>query len=204
MSSPIVLSFDAAWGGSGWAISDTSGPIVFGSAVPDGDWRWDRARRLVLELRQVAQELAAEAGASELRLVVERAPLRYSWKGRAEGDRRGSDPTSVVRGLSELVGAVAVQGVWPGWAYPWDLEPEAWRSWWSLRGKREAVKAYAIRNVEILWPWTRPGLAEAGELAGDVAEAILIGAGAAKRFNEGPKGPTRKGGAVARELGRRG
>lgn len=199
----VVLALDAAWDRTGWAICDADGPLVFGDARPDGEWRHAKAAALFRELRAEAQELAIGRDADPI-LVVERCGTHYSWQApkRGKDDQRGADPTRVVRGLSEIVGSSANAGVGVGWRYPWLIEPNDWRSWWRLRGGgREKVKAAAVALVGCAWPAVGKVLEARGD-AGDVAEAILLGVGAARRSTEAPTGPKRAIGGVADVWGR--
>lgn len=198
----IVLSADASWKTTGWAISDAKGPIVFGDARLSGDWRYAKAQVLVRELRAEAVDLAIGRDATPI-AVIERAGTHYSWQDakRQAGDKRGADPTVVVRGLSECVGAIALGTVWPGWGYPWLIEPNDWRAWWNLRGRREGLKRAALALVGAHWPAIHRVLVRRGD-EGDVAEAILLGVGAARRESEAPTGPKRTISGVADVWGR--
>lgn len=189
----VVLANDAAWGGWGWALCRESGPVAVGHLrLEDAAWRWDRLAgelaRLDLELGEAAAILAP--GDPLPRVVVERPPAVYAGRG---------NQAAVGLGLGQLGGAILLWGTRPGrLGYPWELTPDEWRAWWLARGARRpsgrgAWKAWAVRLVEAMgwggrldpWPWT----GDDGGARADVAEAILLGVGAARRLHLAPVGP---------------
>lgn len=197
MSGPreVVIGLDGAWGGTGWAVCTEEGPWEWGWALPEGAWKWTRLESMIRELSRLASGVQIATDAEAIRIVVERTPLHHGGVG-GKGD-----PRIVVRAISELVGGSA-RGI-PGFAYPWILEPKEWRAWWGLRGARHVLKYHAIQTVGALWPDVRAGLdaLEDQDRAGDVAEAILIGVGAARHASGAPAGPARAGKPVLHSMG---
>jgi len=191
----LVLANDSSWTGWGWALCSNAGPIAVGHVQGLGGraWRWaalrDELERLDLELTE-AQALLGP-GDPLPRVVVERAPKVYRGRG---------NQAATGQGIGQLGGAILLWGTRPGrLAYPWELEPGDWRPWWlEARGRRpkgrEAWKAWAVRLVETLgwgdhlapWPWT----GDDGGARADVAEAVLLGVGAAQHHRLGPVGPS--------------
>lgn len=190
----MILANDASWTGWGWALCSTSGPLAVGHVAGLGgaDWRWDRLAAELGRLELELVEAAASSGPDEPppRVVVERAPAVYAGRG---------NQAATGLGLGQISGAILLWGTRPGrLAYPWELTPDEWRSWWLARGARRpsgraAWKAWAVRLVELMgwsdrlapWAWT----GEDGGARADVAEAILMGVGAARHATLAPRGP---------------
>lgn len=179
--SDIVLALDPAWGGTGWALCNAERPIRYGRAVPSGHWRWSRMDVLCSELRDLLDEPA--------RMVIEIPPNKHQGV-------RGRANRKTLRGLSMCVGAL-IGALGPHCTgYPWELQPQEWRAWWGLqRGRRDRLKAAAVMMANGLGA----SLDANRDGSDDVAEAVLLGVGAAQRLDLAPKGPTRATGAVLGE-----
>lgn len=190
----VTLAHDSSWSGWGWCLATDRGPVAAGHVPRLGDraWRWaglvDELERLDQELTE-AQALLGPADPLP-RVVVERAPPVYRGRG---------NQAATGQGIGQLGGAILLWGTRPGrLAYPWELEPGDWRPWWLDRRARrpkgrEAWKRWACDTVKVLgwghhlapWPWS----GDDGGPRADVAEAILLGVGAARNHRQGPKGP---------------
>lgn len=198
----LIVGFDSAWNGTGWAICTEHGPIYSGH-VRAGTWR---IAGLLAALHQIELLLVDERiahGGVAPRVVIERLPWSY---------RRMGSQVRTVYGISGCAHVIAAWGCRPDWAYPWlhpprddrkrgrsskPLEPDpGWRQWWQIRGKRPVAKRAAI-DIVTKAGWgrhleDRPDIDKDGNGArGDVAEAILIGVGAARHPEQHPKGPRR-------------
>lgn len=193
----IVLASDVAWDGWGWAVCRREGPLWTGHVRLAGGWEFWKLRRYledVLEAELAEAKALRRAGDPPVGLAIERPPKVY---------RRGNQ-AATGWGLGKIVGPLAVWGTRPEGEelrYPWLLYPKEWRTWHGLKGGRDKVKARAVELVH------RNGWGE--HLAGhggpvrdpdgkirqwpeaDVAEAILLGVGAARRPGEWPRGPVR-------------
>lgn len=203
----MILGNDAAWGGWGWCLASSGGPIRVGH-VKLGGRRWPMAA-LAAYLREledvlVEGEILRGADPSPLRVVIEEPPVCYS-----SGERRGVYPPGHPKagedipvgnqaatgyGLGRIAGAIELWGCRPHLGYPWLIDPGLWRKWWKLRGKgRVAKKKAAVKLVEmsgyghLLAPW--PWRGDEGGARSDVAEAILLAWGAAKNDEDAPAGP---------------
>ena len=198
----LTVSFDAAWGGTGWAICTEELPIWAGHIKP-GRWR---EASLLAHLQQLDQLIVTEQIALELapRVVIERLPWNY---------RRPGSQVRTVYGISGVAHVIFGWGCRRGWEYPWLIPPRddrgkpkhgakprppqpGWREWWGIRGKRPIAKARAIALVRTLGyghllDGLKPINAKGDGPQGDVAEAILIGLGAARNTSQAPRGPVR-------------
>lgn len=196
---PIVISFDASWGGLGWALCTANKPVASGHAKLGGRaWRMAALREVLAQLEHQVADLAAHSapGDPQPRVVIERAPQVYS---------RGNQAATGF-GLGEIAGAIELWGCRPTWEYPWLIPPDVWRRyWWAKPPRRRArLKRQALLEVQrdprmaphiadLAWDGSEPQDYEGP--AGDVAEAILLGVGAARRIaspltaDEAPKGP---------------
>lgn len=154
----MILAFDPSWTCTGYAVCTDTGPVRVGSFGK--------------RQRRYSGLLAALEGIDSS--GVERAVLEEP--GRHDGLHGGGD-VSTVRGISLCVGAIALWATRFG--EPWLVEPHEWRRWWGLGGvAREKGKAQAQALV------AGKGWGQHGP---DVAEAILIGVGAAQNFRIAPK-----------------
>lgn len=180
---PIVLANDASWEGWGIALCTENGPLVVRHAAHVGRtaWRYDT-------LRTTLEGLEGLVEGDRPRIVVETAQAVY---------RRGNQ-AATAQGLGQLSGALLLWGTRPGvLPYPWGVTPETWRAWWTptRAAKRARWKAWAVRTVQALgwgshldpYPWE----GEDGGACADVAEAILLGVGAARHDGDAPAGPRR-------------
>lgn len=99
-----------------------------------------------------------------------------------KADDRPTWPPSPEQVKAAIKRAAPQEPIWHGW-----------RPWWGLRGNRAVAKAGAIRLVRQLgWGAHLEGLAITpadAPPAGDVAEAILIGVGAARNPQFAPNLP---------------
>ena len=154
----MILAFDPSWTCTGYAVCTAEGPVRVGSFGK----RTRRYSGLLEALEGI--DLAG----------VERAVLEEP--GRHDGLHGGGD-VQTVRGISLCVGAIALWSTRFG--EPWLVEPHVWRRWWGLggvdraRGKAQAQALVAGKG------W--------GQHGPDVAEAILIGVGAAQNFRIAPR-----------------
>lgn len=179
---------------TGWSICDRDGPISAGRVPLSGDHQWARLHRLLGLVREqaatAAQDLRARQGLPVLvRLVVEDAPLKYARPSAAKGATNAAAASSAdrrtLRQVAKVGGAFGAHV--GGDVEPLFVEPEEWRGWWTpTRGRsanRTAVKAWAMGMVSRCWPAAYSALAKAGDRGlEDVSEAIMIGVGAARRF----------------------
>lgn len=191
---PVILGHDASWTGWGYCLANETKPIEVGHVANLGNrsWRWSDLRRQLGELDALLTEAELLSGAELPRLAVEVIPPVYSGHG---------NQAATGQGLGQLTGPILLWGTRPGiLAYPWELEPRDWRSWWKIAGRRNPKgragwKAWAVELVGILG-WRHhlePFPATGDDLGprGDVAEAILIAVGAARHVAEAPRGPVR-------------
>lgn len=153
MTDPRILAFDPSWTQTGWALCRRDGPERVGALTPSRSRRWT-------DLRQKLAALPVPA----IHGVVLEQPGQH-------GGLHGGRDAATVRGLSLCVGGIAL---WAAASYgePWLVEPHAWRRWWGLGGDDRAtgkVRAIALVAAQ---GW--------GDHGADVAEAILIGVGAAR------------------------
>ncbi len=189
----IVLGVDPSKGRLGWCVARHGKVLDLGDAVPNGTWEWSRYRTLAHELHSIALKHASIYRTDLYRLAIERTPMHHG------GVRGKGDPRIIVRAVSELVGALTVSMTPAGpsglLTYPWVVEPNEWRSWYGIRsGRRGNLKAWACRTAASLAPEHRAKLMKHD----DVAEAVLIAAGASMRPMEGPAGPSRQTASVMR------
>lgn len=191
---PVVIAHDASWKSWGWALCDPDGPIRSGviPGLASKAWRWDGLAARLQGLDAELAELEATLPPDEppIRVVVERAPPVYAGRG---------NQAATGLGMGQITGAILLWGTRPGrLAYPWEVTPGDWRAWWIDPGERKprgrnAWKAWAVAKVERhgwdghLGPYPWEG--EDGGARGDLAEAILIGVGAARHHQDGPRGP---------------
>lgn len=196
---PIVLAFDAGWGGTGWALCTANKPVATGYAKPGGKtWRMVALRELLGQLEHQVADLAAHSHPNDPqpRVVIERAPKFYAGRG---------NQAAIGFGMGEIAGAIELWGCRPTWEHPWLVTPDVWRRWWwskPPRGRTKLKRAAVMQIQGSPWRAEIEGLARDGREpqdfegpAGDVAEAILLGIGAARRIaspltvNDAPKGP---------------
>lgn len=196
----IVLAFDASWGCLGWALCTANKPVRTGYAIlKSRSWRMAALREVLAELEHHVADLSAHLrpGDSPPRVVIERAPKVYAGRG---------NQAAIGFGLGQIAGALELWGCRPAWSYPWLVGTDQWRRWWwhKLPRGRVACKTAAVREVE-RGPWRHhlDGLDRHRDREGDyegpavdVAEAILLGMGAARRDGsqlatpgEAPRGP---------------
>lgn len=199
---PVVLSFDAGWGGLGWALCTANKPVASGHAVPGRKaWRMAAIRDLLGELEIRVADLQAHAGRADPRprVVIEKAPPVYAGRG---------NQAATAWGMGELCGAIELWACRPTWEYPWLVTPDVWRRWWwskPPRGRTKLKRAAIMQVQNSPWRAHLDGHAWDGRepndyegAAGDVAEGILIGMGAARRIGQPmltkkqqpPKGPS--------------
>jgi hypothetical protein len=151
----VILAFDPSWSCTGWALCTDRGPVAAGMIRPGRAQRFEHLARALRELE---------------RLDVHRVALEQP--GQHAGLYGGADARTV-RGIALCAGAVAGWGA--RWGEPWLLEPHEWRRWWGLggvaraEGKRRAVALVAAEG------W--------GQHGDDVAEAVLLGVGAARNWS---------------------
>ena len=184
----IVIAHDAAWGGWGLAICRASGPIATGHVV---------LGRRVRRWQALAAECHAEGGllvdaiSRARREAAEGEPIRAFVEAAARVAPRGTDGRKIAAGsrtasgLGEITGPILVASALHLDVEPWSHDAGVWRSWWGIAGgDRAAKKAKAVALVRSLgWgahldPW--PATGRDGGKRADVAEAILMGVGAAK------------------------
>lgn len=186
---PHVVSLDPSWGGCGYALCNEGGPLESGWIKLGTTWKWDTLAAFLagpLSHLVVDAVLATRLGEPMPRVAVEIPAMIH----------RGSSHTTV-RGVALATGPFLAWGVQPErLAYPWALEPRPWRAWWriTVRG-RPAKKLAAVRIVQGLG-WGahlahHPTASDDQGPRGDVAEAILIGVGAARHHADGPRGPAK-------------
>lgn len=205
----LILGNDAAWGGWGWCLATSGGPVRVGHIKLGGrSWPMASLAAYLRDMEDVLVEGQILQGADPrpLRVVIEEPPICYSG-----GERRGVYPEGHPKagedipagnqaatgyGLGRIAGAIELWGCRPHLAYPWLIDPGAWRKWWKgrLRGKGRAAKkqaAVALVRSEgwgrFLAPW--PWKGDDGGAVADVAEAILLAVGAARNDQDAPAGP---------------
>lgn len=202
-----VLGLDATFGGTGWCVANRDGPIRAGHWEFPGQHAMrtgrsdDRPLRMFQRLDALLVELTA-AGVGVDLVVIERMPSVYgnSHGNQAEtGYGLGRSACSIelwalLRGLPVWLVPPADDGDW-GWG---------WRPWWipatASRAPvtRERWKAFAVDLVQQLrWaaplaPFLQANTEAGAERAADVAEGILIAAGAARNLHLCPVNLTRK------------
>lgn len=211
---PIVLGHDLAWGGWGWCLADSTGPIECGHLVLGRRrWRWEA---LLHELEILDARISSRIQERPIRVVIEEPPIRTSSKGKG----RKTNDAQAVAGQARLIGAVMLWGTRPGvWLSPWEVPvrqqrdrsrqpvgPPGWRDWWAIPTlrSREAYKLAALLQVDRAgwgawledYGWGEHARRDVGEgervamgPAGDVAEAILLAVGAARHEADAPAGP---------------
>lgn len=214
---PVVLANDGSFGGWGIALCAEDGPRrVAHVRLETKSYRWaaylDALEETVDPFVGDAALLAADRG-ERPRLVVERVPdvmgggfakkRRPNPFGPPEPPGRdgngvgAANPTLTSFGLGLFVGPLMLYGARPGWSYPWDVKPGEWRAWWRFRGVkgRVAFKRAAVETVRLAgWGRFLEPFPEKGEdlgPRGDVAEAILLGVGAARNERDAPTGPAK-------------
>lgn len=203
----ITLGLDAAWGGLGWSLATDQGPLAVGHVKLSGStWRWAALSAYLDDVIAPAisdGELMLAPADPPVRLIIEEPPMIYSGADRRRkanpGEKLGpaGNQTAVGYGLGRLAGALELWSVRRGGlAYPWLVDPRTWRSWWRVGGKgRGERKRAAVDTVRAngwarhLTPHTWTG--DDGGAQGDVAEAMLLAVGGARRDSEAPAGPNR-------------
>jgi len=195
---PIVIGLDAAWGGLGIAICTASRPVYVAHHKPGGKkWRTAALIEILQGLEHHVADLAAHSmpGDPLPRVVYEKAPRVYAGRG---------NQSATAYGLGTMAGGIEVWACRRSWAYPWNVTPDVWRRWWWAKppkGRRKLKKAAYLQVINSPWKSLLDGL-EIHKVPGDyegpavdLAEAILIGMGAARRLaspltaNEAPRGP---------------
>jgi len=197
MKQKLMIGIDPSWSGLGWCICNEAGPIVVGHAKNlSSSWKWDKLRVALADLDDEISAVIASGDYDKPRVVIETAPPVYS---------RRKNQAVIGQALGQINGSIALWATRPGvWEYPWTLTPKEWRAWWGIRGgrgqtrkvlKNHAIrtarmldKSVSLRNDLMLSKWQYSG--DDGGALGDVAEAMLIGVGAARRFKLAPKGPS--------------
>jgi hypothetical protein len=195
----VVLSVDPSKS-LGWAIVASGIPVECGVASLGTWFRADLDAFLARSRARVAELERGMVRPLPARLVVERAPPHGP-------DQSASSARLTIRGLVEVEGAVAQAGLTPGWAYPWEVEPNDWRGWYRVsRARRRPLKRWAVRTVMAEWPDLLPAAFSEAEIqepecddwpAADAAEAVMLGVGAWCNRHLAPRGPAtwwRKGG----------
>ena len=211
----VVLAADAAWGGMGLALVTEQGPTDTAHVRLSGaTWRWPALGRwLDGDVARIVADGELLRGAADppLRLVVEKPPAVYSGVERWNASRQGHLPSApagkagnqsaTCYGLGRLAGAL--EWWWirehPDLGYPWLVEPREWRTWMKVGGTgRVARKRAAVQLCRLAgwgrfldpFPWD-DAPEHAGGAMGDVAEAVLLGVGAARNATLAPPGPRR-------------
>lgn len=203
---PVVIGVDAGWGGMGIALCTAARPVqVWPAELGRRSWRMAALVELLEEVEAAVCDLQAHAGPNDPppRVVIEHAPPVYAGRG---------NQAATGWGMGELAGAIELWGCRRGWAYPWLPSTSAWRSWWwsTLPKGRAAIKRLAYDTAAVQWGHHLQGLptdktiTESKRrkvlpyegLGVDVAEAMLLGVGAARRIasplippDEVPAGP---------------
>jgi len=172
-----AIGHDGSWNGHGWALCTADGPFFVGWSrhSHENSDRFFHLDRFLLGPYAEAVEMAREAGAPAAPLVALERPHK--------GKHRSA---AVPYSLGQLTGALALDAHRRGLPAV-ELTPDEWRKWWRIGGRgRKAKKTYAVDLVELMnWgsfldPY-QDGKGPEGKI-GDVAEAILIGTGAARRL----------------------
>lgn len=197
----VVLAIDPGWGGTGWCLAAPSGPFTVGHVVLPGKGSRTRYSRLVKWLDELAALAGPIAADVRVRVVLEEAPEVYGGRG---------NQSATGYGMGTLAGAVLLWATRlalqepESYDWPWPVPVRDWRSWWNIMGSRDVSKRAALQTVSthrwgaFLQPW-EPSRTETSHAAidrmharrGDVAEAMLLGVGAAMRPELAPKGPRR-------------
>lgn len=185
---PVVIGHDSSWGGHGLCLATQAGPIAVEWVGLKG--RKDRIAAFVefettgslATMRAEADLRSAIDGRDGLEMpfeIVEGCPPVY---------RRGNQAETCYA-LGEVSALIRRGARRPGWLLPWLCPVMTWRAWYGLKGDRLKVKLGAIQLVKyygwgaLLEPYPdhlhrkRPDTGPKG----DVAEAILLAVGAAKR-----------------------
>ena len=212
----LILGNDLAWGGWGWCLATEAGPLSTGHVALGGrDWRWPAVlHHLDTVIASELTDAGLQRGRDDPppRVVIEEPPMVYSGADRRGGKgQRAGNQAATGYGLGQLAGAVQLWSCMrPGLAYPWLVEPSAWRGWMGIGGKGRQERKERARAAVRLWGWGRhlepfpwdPRPDAGGGAQGDVAEAILLAVGAARNAHLAPKGPQRAspraGGLTAR------
>lgn len=184
----IVLAFDAAWGGLGWAVCGPKGPLgslgdAIGWASFPSDLQ-DRYGRLVLELSRAfdVAEARRRVSGGELFVTVEEPPQVHG--------RANQASTSI--GLGKCVGAVHLYArvrlptVRPPLAQLYSEEAGIadWRRDYRPMLRGPDWKGSAVECAAKLWPGMIPITARR-KLREDTSEAVLIGVHTARRLDRG-------------------
>jgi hypothetical protein len=194
----IVLGMDAAWGGLGWVLCTSNKPVAWGHVkLASRAWRMADLRDQLHQIEHHVADLQAHSrpGDAPPRLVIEKPPPVYAGRG---------NQAATGIGMGECIGAIELWGCRPVWDYPWLVDPKIWRRWWwskPPRGRRRCKIAAFDEVRRSPWAGLLDGLdrdRKPGDHEGpavDMAEACLIGMGAARRLGsvlsagEAPKGP---------------
>lgn len=190
----IAFAHDAAWGGWGRAVCTEDGPVASSHIELGGrTWRWD-AMWIELDtgghaaFAEHAAQLARDRG-DVPRFVVEVSPPNAKRRGR-DGKPRNQVQTSYAMG--QATGPILLDGVRPGWAYPWPVPPRMWRGWlgWPAGGDAKSA-CISVCRAEGWGHHIQPWGNDPRGAAGDVAEAIVMGVWACRNAAKAPKGPAR-------------
>ncbi len=201
---PVILihASDLSWKGWGWCSCSPQGPIATGHVSLGGRaWRWPAVLEYLdgpIACAIADLEMMRGPDDPRVRMVIEEPPM-LAVGGMQRG--RKSNQVSAAYGLGTLSGAVQLWSTWrPSLAYPWLISPMEWRKWAGVKGKgRNERKANAVKLCRLHgwarfvdpFPWD-PDPEAAGGAQGDVAEAILMGVGAARNPGGAPKGPAQR------------
>lgn len=175
----VVIGIDGSWRSAGWTIATPAGPLAAGHWAP-GTYRERDLVRLLDRLSDQAEQVDVPPGRRFV--VVERPPLVYSGR---------DNQAATAYGIGLFVGAVQAWTLLAaGYHYPWTPSTREWREWWwpgtGRQAKRSLAKRAAFETATASWPglldgwsphtaekqWEGPGV--------DVAEAVLLGVGAAR------------------------
>lgn len=180
----LILANDTSWKGWGWCLASKNGPLQVGHFKTKSTWKWSKLRINLQELDGILKNHSEHT----IRVATEKPLFVYS---------RGNQAATGF-GIGQLSGPVMLWGTRPGeLLYPWEISVDDWRGWWysGKNLKRDVWKLWAIRMVSTMG-WARflddfDYEQDGGGPKGDVAEAILMGVGAAMRPKLAPKGPVK-------------
>lgn len=207
----FVLAMDASWKTIGVALCTAKGPVWTAYFRPPAEPAGKSTRAAFIDgpfMEQITLMLAtrpvAPASRADVIVGIETAPAVYAGRG---------NQAATAGGLGRLRGMLEIEARrisdHPVWLIPTvdevvkhgkdhgQVARHGWRTWWGYgrAASREALKRHAI-NVVVGNKWGTHLLdTDRTDLegpAGDLAEAILMGVGAARHVEQRPSEPARR------------
>lgn len=189
MARAVIIGCDATFGGWGWAICTSGGPVQVGHVkLNTRSHRWQAVTEFLHgEFEEViaSARLLCRPGDPPPRVVTE-IPAKVN---------TGSFSATITAfGVGSCTGALCLHAARPSLSYPWERRPSEWRKPWGIKGRGRLGKKEGAVKVCRMHGWMHhlepfPWHAKDGGPQADVAEAILIGVGAARASHLAPRGP---------------